>query len=374
LLLLALFCGFFENGCRAEPWPLWEQYAQRYVDVQGRVIDRQSQDRTTSEGQAYAMFFALVAGDRPRFEKLLQWTEDNMAGGDMTARLPAWNWGKAPDGSWRVIDANSASDADLWMSYTLLQAGRLWNDQRYQKLGSVMAARIAHNEVVLVPTVGPVLIPGPSGFHPDANTWVLNPSYMPLPLIAQMAKAEPDGPWAEMIRSLPRLLAASTAGGFAMDWVQYNTVSGWKPVPLPGQPAGTPALGSYDAIRVYLWAGMSDHSTPGQQECMDAISGMAAYLKTQLLPPAKVDDHGQVAAADGTVGFSAALIPYLDAAGEKKQSKDQMERVLATKDASTGLFGHNQDYYDQNLALFGLGWSEQRFRFEKDGRLKVKWK
>ena len=374
MLLLTLFCGFMSNGCKAEPWSLWEQYATQYVDAQGRVIDKQTGDRTTSEGQAYAMFFALVANDRVRFDKLVHWTEDNMAGGDMTAHLPAWNWGKTSDGSWKVLDPNSASDADLWMSYTLIQAGNLWHDPRYKSMGEFMSKRIAHDEVVNIAGVGPVLLPGVTGFHPDADTWILNPSYEPLPLLEQMAVVNPDGPWAAMVQALPHFLASASVGGFEMDWMQFNTQTGWKPVPLPGQTAVSSGLGSYDAIRVYLWTGMADRGTPQESTCMDAISGMARYLKTALLPPARVDEHGMVVDADGTVGFSAALIPYLTTAGMQKQSDDQRERVTATKDSTTGLFGHDKNYYDQNLALFGLGWNEQRFRFEKDGRLKVKWK
>ena len=47
------------------------------------------------------MFFALVANDRARFDKLLSWTEANLAGGDLTQRLPAWSWGK---GSGRKLE------------------------------------------------------------------------------------------------------------------------------------------------------------------------------------------------------------------------------------------------------------------------------
>ena len=86
---LRLFCSAFlllfpagASGCRAQqPWPLWKAYTERYLDGQGRVIDRSAGDRTTSEGEAYAMFFALVDDDRGHFDKLLDWTEANLAGG-----------------------------------------------------------------------------------------------------------------------------------------------------------------------------------------------------------------------------------------------------------------------------------------------------
>ena len=56
-----------EGGCRTSPnWPLWESYAKSSFDGQGRIVDHSAGDRTTSEGQAYGMFFALVANDRAR--------------------------------------------------------------------------------------------------------------------------------------------------------------------------------------------------------------------------------------------------------------------------------------------------------------------
>ena len=49
------------------------------------MIDRNQADlRSTSEGQSYAMFFALVGNDRARFDKLWTWTKANMAGNDIT--------------------------------------------------------------------------------------------------------------------------------------------------------------------------------------------------------------------------------------------------------------------------------------------------
>src|ERR1700712_3110775 len=107
---LVVFCAL-QSGCRAEaPWPLWEAYTAKFMDPQGRIVDHNGQDRTTTEGQAYGMFFALVAGDRARFDKLLHWTEDNLAQGDLSARLPSWSWGKGDDGGWHVLDNHPASD------------------------------------------------------------------------------------------------------------------------------------------------------------------------------------------------------------------------------------------------------------------------
>ncbi len=376
-LIAAGLCTI-QSGCRAEqPWPLWERYTARFLEGSGRVIDRSSGDRTTSEGQAYAMFFALVVNDRKTFDKLLRWTEDNLAGGDLTARLPAWSWGKTSTGEWKQLDTNSASDADLWLAYDCLEAGRLWKDDRLLKLGTVMAERVSHSEVVLVPSVGAVLLPGPQGFHPSTAAYVLNPSYTPPQVLARIRQEVPNGPWASLQQSLPALLGHGAPAGFAADWISAGPVIVPSPSPTvlaQGKQDPGPSLGSYDAIRVYLWLGMADRGTPGVREGLAALPGMANYLSGNVTPPLLVESTGKIDNPDGTIGFSAAAYPYLIALGKKTEAKAQMDRVEASLDATTGLYGHGGEYYDQNLALFATGWNEQRFRFERDGKLKLKWK
>ncbi len=145
-------------------WSAWTGFKQDFLQPDGRVIDVSAGGYTTSEGQAYALFFALIANDRTAFDAILSWTRNNLAGGDMTARLMAWKWGERSDHSWGVIDEHAASDADLWMAYTLSQAGRLWHDDILSAQAELIQARIANELVVQIEGVGPVLLPGPVGF------------------------------------------------------------------------------------------------------------------------------------------------------------------------------------------------------------------
>ena len=364
------------GGCRAEqPWPLWNSYADRMVDGQGRVVDHSAGDRTTSEGQAYALFFALIANDRTRFDKLLGWTEANLAAGDMTLRLPAWSWGKAPDGTWKVLDPNPASDADLWMAYTLFEAGRLWREPRYEKLGSILATRIAQQEVAFVPGLGITLLPGATGFHPDSETWILNPSYLPPQLLSRLAELQPDGPWRPVLGSLQTMLQKGSGGGFAMDWVAAGTEV--KPSISPVQRASgdhaAVAVGAYEAIRVYLWLGLSDEGTPGLSAMLAQLPAMAKYLQHEMTPPLEVNNVGEVLKKDPPPGFSAAVIPYLQLLGKRNEVRTQETRLGAMRDPKSGLYGNQAAYYDQNLALFATGWMEKRYHFDRGGKLVVPW-
>ncbi len=102
---------------------------------------------------------------------------------------------------------------------------------------------------------------------------------------------------------------------------------------------------------------------------------MSAYLANHDAPPEKVSDQGIPLAQDGPVGFSAAVLPYLRAFPDlSKVSAQQMIRMSTQKNQSTGLYGKDLTYYDQNLALFATGFLDGRFRFGPGGELNVEWK
>src|SRR5262245_1251535 len=363
-LMSLVLVGAVEIDCAGPTWPpLYQSYARAYLDNQIRVIDRDTRDRTTSEGQAYAMFFALVANDRPRFDALLRWTELNLAAGDLTAQLPAWLWGRNDNDRWGVLDANAAADADLWMAYALLEAGRAWNDQRYTSIGRSLAKRIADEEVVDIGGIGPVLLPAPKGFRQD-DAIRLNASYLPLQVFVGLGHLVPDGPWERMAQRISAVVSASAPHGFATDWIDFE----------PGKGFSASETGSYDAIRVYLWAGMLDPAAPGRDAILRSLSGMTDWLRKNAAPPEKVRRDGSVEVPNGPVGFSAALLPYLSAIGEKTLADSQSGRLRSAPDSKTGLYGRPSRYYDQNLALFALGWTERRFWFDASGALKTWWK
>lgn len=367
-------------------WPAWDRFKTQFVSNDGRVIDPASPRRhTTSEGQAYALFFALVANDRPAFDRLLRWTEDNLAAGDLGARLPAWQWGRRDDDTWRVIDANAASDADLWMAYALGEAGRLWGQRRYLALASLLADRIAREEVVVLPGLGPTLLPGPVGFGPEQRGddihARLNPSYLPLPVLRWLAQRSGSPLWQGVLMSSTHLIRGAAPKGFVGDWVQYL---GPTTQDLPGddakprnagagiahiRPAEDPQQrwGSYDAIRVYLWLGLTSPGDPARAPLLQHLKPMADWIETRGRPPEHIDPtDGATSKGDGPVGFSAATLPFLMAldrrAAADRLSADLRQRVPA-----------DNAYYEQALALFGQGFQDERYRFNSDGTLQLAW-
>lgn len=366
--------------CEAQPWPLWEDFQARFIQPDGRVLDASTPQRhTSSEGQSYGMFFALVAGDQPTFDRLWQWTEANLAGGDIGKRLPAWFWGHAPDGTWRVLDANAASDADLWLAYDLLEAGRLWGRKDYAARGQALLARIEKEEIADLPGLGKMLLPGPMGFVLPGGITRLNASYLPPPVLRRLATAGQAAVWHDVARNTPAVYAAGLDTGYVPDWVAYVAPAASAAKAPHGRFATDPVkgdVGSYDAIRAYLWAGVTPDDDALASPLRQATRGLATATAVLGYPPESVRTATGVAEGTGQFGFSAALLPYLQATNRADLLAAQRARVLALLEqarAKADATGSQAPYYDYVLTLFGLGWSEGRYRFRTAGTVQPSW-
>ncbi|MEM6532309.1 MAG: cellulose synthase complex periplasmic endoglucanase BcsZ [Myxococcota bacterium] len=354
-----------ESSCE-KSWDFWQRYSDAFIEG-GRVIDRTDGARSTSEGQSYGMFFALVANDRARFDAILEWTEDNLARGSLADHLPAWLWGRDDRGRWRVLDPNPASDADLWIAYSLLEAGRLWSAPDYAELGRRVLDNAVAAEVRTLPGLGPMLLPAPDGFEiAEGRQWRLNPSYVPIFQLRRF-EVEPDGAdWSAIANASVQMLQSVSPRGYAPDWVLYDSDRGFGVDPEHG------ARASYDAIRVYLWAGMTSPEDPNADDVSNALWGPHAHFISEGRVEEVVDfRRPSIYSREGPPGFFAALMP-----GAKRRGDSAALQALRSRLDSYergGLYGEPPAYYDQNLVMFANGFVEGRFRFAVDGTLLPKW-
>lgn len=337
---------------RAAAWPMWDSFKTVNIDKNFRVIDHSDKRAiTTSEGQSYAMFFALVADDRETFAKLLEWTEKNLSKGDITKNLPSWLWGKTGN-DWGIIDSNNATDSDLWITYDLLEAARLWNEPKYEEKARAMMERLKR-DVRDVPNLGKVLLPGGSGFdHPTHVT--LNPSYYPVFILRRLALVDPY--WKDVAEGTIRALVRTAPAGFSPDWAKIDKAG--KLIAPEGEDY---TLGSYNAIRVYLWAAMTDPSDPSYGVLMKHFDPMRRLTEEMNMPPEKVEILTGKANRPGNAGFGACVLEML---GDSKTAA-----LLRTVIQAEPIIGEN--YYRNVLMLYGAGFDQGLFRFDRDGRLVV---
>ncbi|MGY2374689.1 cellulose synthase complex periplasmic endoglucanase BcsZ [Pseudomonas sp. SDO524_S393] len=377
-----LFAGAAQAQTCDAQWPLWQNYATRFVQDDGRVLNSsKNPSESNSEGQSYAMFFALVGNDRARFDKLWSWTKANMAGNDLTHNLFGWLWGKTKDGEWGVIDANSASDADLWIAYALLEAARAWNVPQYRADAQLILANVEKTLIIRAPGLGKMLLPGPVGYAYPGGLWRFNPSYQVLAQLRRFQKERPNGGWNEVADNNARMLADphSNPQGFAANWVGYRATSATTGVFVVDPYSDD--LGSYDAIRTYLWAGMTAKSDPLAAPMLKALGGLsrATAASANGLPPEKVHVlTGEVEKNNGysPLGFSASAMVFFQARGETalaQLQKNKLDDVLGKAMATSAPDSAQPLYYDYMLSLFGQGFADQKYRFEQDGTVKLFW-
>lgn len=363
--------------CKADPWPLWKDFQTHFIQESGRVLDASTElNHSSSEGQSYGMFFALVAGDRSTFDRLWRWSIDNLMGGAVDSELPAWIWGKDDEGTWRVIDANSASDADLWFVYALLEAGHLWKEPEYTRQALTLLALIESHELSELPGFGLMLMPGKEGFiNPETKSWRLNASYLPIPLLRRLALASPNGPWQAMADRTAAMMKAVAPHGFAPDWTTYLAEDGGASF-VDDIVKGP--VGSYDAIRTYLWAGVTSPEDPLFAAMLTTLDGMVEATREagKGVPPEKVNTASGAVEGKGPFGFSAALAPYFKAKGQALllEQQELRARAMLRHSALPETAAVQQPpYYDYVLSLFGLGWLDEMYRFRVDGTLSLPW-
>ena len=337
----------------AAPWGAWSSFHTPLLAESGRVIDRSRPDhRTVSEAQAYALFFALVANDPQRFDAILRWTTNNLAQGALERHLPAWLWGLSGDSQWTVVDPNPASDADLWLSYTLAQAGRLWKRESYFEIGQQLGQQILDRETARLSERHLALLPGPKGFEPAPGVFRLNPSYLPLPLLRWLsgpeAFAEQRPAWQRVLDHSLELLDRSAPQGLAPEWVELGRGGALQIDESPPDP-----LQRFNAIRVYLWIGLTSAQDP---------------QRTPLLRRYRpiLDRISRADASSASPGRWAALLPFTVAAGDESLSTLLRDRLTAMPVEPLA-------YYDQALTLFAFGFLDGRFAFDRDGRLLTCW-
>lgn len=352
LLMTTLASAMTLVAVNAHAWPMWDSFKAANIDASARVIDySDSRQITTSEGQSYAMFFALVADDRETFDRLLDWTEKNLAKGDITKQLPSWLWGKN-GANWGIIDSNNATDSDLWIVYDLLEASRIWNEPRYAEKARAMM-ELLKNDVREVANLGRVLLPGGRGFD-HASHVTLNPSYWPLFILRRMALEDPY--WNTVAEGTVRALVRTAPAGFSPDWAKIDKTG--KLIAPEGEDY---TLGSYNSIRVYLWAGMLSPEDPAYGILKNQFAPMVKLTEAMNMPPEKVNVVTGSVNQAGSAGFAACLLELVN--GTK--TADFIRTVIG----SEPIIGEN--YYRNVLMLYGTGFDEGLYRFDRNGRLEI---
>lgn len=221
---------------------MWSFYKFHYIES-GRVVSLDEGRVTTSEGQSYAMLRAVWSNDPETFAEVWRWTKQNLQErGDF---LFAWKYKD------RILDRNSASDADCDIAMALLLAAKRFEHRGYQDEALAIIKDIWQHEVVETKTGQAYVVAGDWAKR-DAKPKI-HLGYFAPNAYALFADADPSHPWEKVISSGYELLL----WGFEHERWQWppehlflnkknNTFSYTQKGAL-----GTPAPFSYDVFPLF---------------------------------------------------------------------------------------------------------------------------
>ena len=225
--------------------PEWAAYQAGFVTPEGRVVDTGNKGISHSEGQGYGLLLAVLAQDRPSFDRILNFTQTELLVRD--DGLAAWRWDPATEP--HLTDTNNATDGDILIAYALAQGGLSWGDETLTEQATAMVRTIG---LTMLASAGAltVILPGEYGFSVAERDDgpIVNPSYWVYEALPLFATLTPEIDWRAVAASGLELLGpmSATRAALPSDWMALGK---GQPEPAEGFP---PEFG-YNSIRIPLY-------------------------------------------------------------------------------------------------------------------------
>jgi cellulose synthase (UDP-forming) len=296
LALLPAIAGLlFFSGCAVNPLDdagtnrsdlrtvsvLWSAYKYRFMD-HGRVLARDENNVTTSEGQSYALLRAVWANDRATFDETWRWTRDYLqTRGDA---LFVWKWKNA------VIDRHSATDADQDVALALILAARRWEAPQYLEYAKPILNDIWNKEVL---HAGDRLVVTAGDWAATEAEPLLHTAYFAPYAYRVFARVDPAHPWLRLVDGSYSVLAwiyETDQLPVPPETLRINPRTGALRVAGtlgPGAPAMV--ISGYDIVPIFWrvaldarWFGASNHRLAQQ---------MLKFYRRQWKRQGRIFDH-----------------------------------------------------------------------------------
>jgi endoglucanase len=337
----------------------WAAYKQRFIQGDGRSIDREADDRSTSGGQAYTLLRALFIDDPNTFAQTLEWGEKNLRRKTLRVgkdTLWVWKWGKQPANKWGPIDPNFATDADIDAAFALILASRKWNKPEYLTLAKTKLQDIWALSTEEV-SGRRYLLPGPkAAFVSPQGLLTLNPSYLAPYAFRLFAQVDPDRDWMMLVDSSYQVLEESaklSQVGLPSDWVAFDrNTRVFQPV---SDNNTIQSKYAFDAYRVW-WRVFWDaawYNAPEAKNFLHAhLQHPMQLWRTQQRIPAEFDLKGQPL-VDGEATSQYAMLYAALRFVDPAMAQDIRQQKLMTQ-YRQGFWDNDAAYYTQNIVWLGL--------------------
>jgi len=301
------------------------RFLARYAHPDGQVVRLDQGGDTVSEGQAYAMLLAEVAGDTAAFGRIWGWTHDHL---QLRNGLFAFHANAAG----KVVSRQPASDADLLIAWALLRYRGPGAAARHRDGRRVAAAILAH-ELTTGPGGTPILAAGPWATGRPAS---LDPSYWSLAAYQGLAQLTGDRQWHRLAAGSVALTRDLTRAGQLLppDWAELTAAGALRPEPAPDGSVPQTQYG-LDAQRVVVWFAAS---------CDPKAKKLAARWWPLLRPGDRAEalalhPNGTVVDATHSLLPLVAAAAAAKAAGATAAAQQLLQRAAAAQRSNPTYYG-----------------------------------
>lgn len=326
----------------------YDLYKQNFMSKDGRIMDPERNNITTSEGQSYIMLRSLVMDDRGTFDLTYKWTKNNLQRGD---NLFSWLWGENQSGEYKILDDNSASDADIDIAFALILAYEKWNDLKYLQESILIINSIWNNETR---RIGDYLILMPGVKQTFSDKIEINPSYFAPYAFRYFQKYDEAHDWNCLIdSSYYYIMAASakTQTGLPPNWFLIQSTPNGEKIILEDTARSD---FSYDAIRVFIRIYL-DYIRTGEKRALPILEKSKFFItqwKSSKNFYTNYQANGKLRDKDKFIGSIAVLLPVISMY-DNNIAKEMYKKEVKPYADDEKYLESKRDYYGKNLLWFG---------------------
>lgn len=327
-------------------------YRQSFMSHDGRIIDPDRNNITTSEGQSYMLIRSLVMNDKRTFDLVYTWTKNNLQRKD---KLFAWLWGKNINGEYKILDDNSATDADVDIACSLLLAYETWGKHKYLKEAIPIINSIWDKETK---RIGEHLVLMPGVEQTYSKKVEINPSYFSPFAFRFFQKYDDLHDWSSLIDSSYYYLSKVTSmtdTGLPPNW--FLIINSQEDGPSEGQiilEDSQRSDFSYDSIRVFLRVYL-DYIESGEQRALPILK-KSKFLVDQWKKTKNfyVDyqKNGQLRDKEKFTG-SISILVHVISIYDKNSALKIYESEVKPHFSNEEYWTTKKSYYGKNLSWFG---------------------
>lgn len=349
IIFIIVFILFFYLKVNGNPSNLclekdYEFYKSQFMSEDGRIMDPAKNNITTSEGQSYIMLQSLAVDNQKTFDLTYKWAKNNLQRPD---KLFSWLWGKNKNGEYKILDENSASDADVDIAFALLLAYEKWNKSEYLMEATSIVNSIWDNETKRVDH-NLVLMPGVK--QTNDSKIEINPSYFSPYAFRFFQKYDENHDWSCLIDSSYYYIGAimkKTKTHLPPNWFSIENgqivLENFEKSDF-----------SYDSVRVYARIYL-DYLKTSEKRALPILETSKFFVEqwnqyNRFYTNYKI--NGELRDKSQYIGSIAIILPVINMYNPKI-AREIYDSKLKSEFENEKYWSTKKDYFGKNLSWFG---------------------